>query len=580
NYHGDYKKTEILTRKFLDQFDRYEMNKTLSEMKSSTVAVAKQAGKVIISPYYGAKYLVKQTKVGVHRFNIHQELNREKKNLKSRLGTKQGPNESKKAAFKVSNNRKKWRYLADEDVNKLYGEAYDKYISKLIKEDQGGIKNLESIQKEATYLADLFVRKSAELRIKLREIIGIEAELRSVKKNPSNLEILSNSKYESLVRDKLKTVFEDPEHYNFTPIEFDTMATRVREMIQNETARKLGQEKLEEAKTELASLGPSFSLSESDRFYKEELSHGIRYTKAILNSHIPITENHFQIIENARRAANIQLEKLEAKRRATDSTRKESFWKNEVERRYQAARRSGAIDGRINKLLAKKPEKFEIQMQEFANKYAVRGGMPSVPYHILRKVTTDLDRGRWNPDRGDYTLTEEQIKLDTELEAQAAYCEFIEAQNRPAVVSSDFKGDELKKGESGEDASVETSNAKSKETFIKNYVCLPPAPDLETFDKMEQCLICFEPVKYDYKALSDFCDVAPEYDVLIQVPGDIEAHRLTSCGHLIHKDCLEGLQINRGLAIYKCPKCPKQIPFHELDSYQRIQKHGFCLDSD
>jgi hypothetical protein len=237
-----------------------------------------------------------------------------------------------------------------------------------------------------------------------------------------------------------------------------------------------------------------------------------------------------------------------------------------------------SIDAKIVKLFNQKPEGFEAQLEEFNQHYCVNDGKSKVPYYILKQATEDLNDGKWNKDK-QYVLTQDQLKLNNQIEAQAAYCHFIESQRLKSDGSNEYQNHDLKKdSETQIDESVGVTNEKSKETFIKNYVCLPEAPDLDTFDKMDQCLICFEPVHYEFQALSDYCDVAPEHDQLLQVPGDSEGHRLTTCGHLIHKACLEGLQINRGLAIYKCPKCPQQVPYDELDAHKRIEKHGFCLD--
>ncbi len=451
----------------------------------------------------------------------------------------------------------------------------------MIKEDQNGLKNSELVQKEATYLSVLFVRKSTELRAKLRELLEIKVELKSDKQSSSNLEALFNLEYEKLVRERLQFVFEGAETYNFSPHELESMTATIQIITKGAKRRNLAREKIKEAKAELATLQGTRSLTDSDQIYKKKLSQEIALTKRMIKSHSLIQETDLQIIENARRKTEEKLKQLEGVRRETDEASKESFWKNEGHRHEGAMNKHHQIDGKIARLLAKRANGFEDQLENFAATYSVKNGVPPVTYWVLQKATHDLDQGQWKPGNT-YETAEAQLQLNSQIEAQVAYCDFIEAQKRlPKVPTlNGSQNDDLKKEN---DDSVDTldgvSNEKSKETFMKNYVCLPSSPDLDTFDKMDQCLICFEPVNYDFKALSEFCDVTPEHDQLLQVPGDNEAHRLTSCGHLIHKACLKGLQINRGLAIYKCPKCPKLIPYHELDSKMRIQKHQFCLDS-
>ncbi|MEO7161564.1 MAG: hypothetical protein ABI041_01465, partial [Bdellovibrionia bacterium] len=119
---------------------------------------------------------------------------------------------------------------------------------------------------------------------------------------------------------------------------------------------------------------------------------------------------------------------------------------------------------------------------------------------------------------------------------------------------------------------------KSKATFMKNFTSLPVEPSLEPLDKMGNCLVCLDQVNYQFKSFNDFTETPLEYDRVLQVPADEEGHRLSVCGHLIHKDCLKGLQSNRGLPTYKCPKCQEPIPYHELEVGQWMKKYGFSWD--
>jgi len=500
NYHGDYKRTEGRTRETLAQYDRFKKNEAYSNFKStvqsfaqsSVAATVKTTGQILTAPYYGAKALAKQTKQALHRFNLYQEQNRERQILAVRLGATVDPKTEKPKKFQINKFQKKWRHLADPNIDSLSEEVYNKYISKLLKEDLEGIKNLDTLQKEASGLTELFLRKTPELRLKLREVIEVNAELKRAGKKSSDVEVLSNSLYKGLVKVKLQRVFLAPYAYNFNPHHLDEMDDRVREFLE-------AKDRLKEQKEQRA-------------------------------------------IDLANRKA----ENREARRHAKETADKEAFWGTQVNQLARAERKLIDIDLKIEKLLN-----------------------PRIPVDLKQKTSKNS---------GPPEMTPEELDLTFDHEARADYCDFIEAQKRLAFDSNseDYPSDSLIPYKHKTSHTVD--GEQSRKTFMANYACLPLAPNLETLDKVENCLICFEPVNYDFKALSEFCDVAPEDDRLIQVPGDEEAHRLTSCGHLIHQACLKGLQINRGLPLYKCPKCQAKIPYRELDADELREKHGFCLD--
>ena len=146
------------------------------------------------------------------------------------------------------------------------------------------------------------------------------------------------------------------------------------------------------------------------------------------------------------------------------------------------------------------------------------------------------------------------------------------------------KSENLKPNEVAEvdptDPVGEFSEEETKKRFQKNSYHSFPAHVSRYISEQETCIWCEAPVEWDLLPLESVQiegeEIARRQD-LIQVPDSKTTHKLSTCGHLICKNCLHKTFRQKMLAVenFQC-SCQEGIPYWEVDE-ERWKEH-FGLD--
>lgn len=316
-----------------------------------------------------------------------------------------------------------------------------------------------------------------------------------------------------------------------------------------------------------------------------------RFWAYLAGSHSVLYQD--DLVELSRQDATNQVEALQLKRKEKETRRLERFWTRQQRIQDQSEKNLETIQASAQYALEKYKRGMPAKIDLFFNENS-HIEQPAANFPAFLGATEALEKGKWSPEKC-WDVTEEELELLKTVEADEDYPAFILSRRRlkgeaggikAAKKSSDAENSHPSGGE--DQALVEMDSFQSKEKFLKHYVCLPHFPSMQV-DPHEECWVCQKDVQCQYRFLSDYLPaLPPEMDQEVRVPTDLKdpkdpsgprGHKLSRCGHLIHKECLMGHQANRGNQMYSCVKCRVELPYQELDSKRWEEKYGFSWDS-
>ncbi len=574
HFKGDFIEAENEVReikKIYKSFIRAEMLNSIKTGASST-------GSALVSPFLAIYHEYQNARDHIHNNTIKKAIEKDHRIIREVFSTQLN---SLSAESRI------------DDLESVKSVVYARYLKKLTRENLDGSKDETSIEREAKELTQLFILKTKPVKTRLNELIPLV----ETNQHDTHFDIAISKKTIELLKEKLYSIFLTLLQFqaDFTLFpdlkvsDFNEIEKQAEQLAHYDSFIESKKIELNKAISELNHLKQQENKSQSDIIYLSALEETIdSFAKQIKNKSLRETPA-IDILQYARDEANRKLGQKEEWEQIQLMRQKDHLRMEEKRKAKICQTHQSVLDDKIYVIIDqassdpqnsknwKNRKNREQLVQRFLKKYPHSSDLPGVPYSEFQKATHDLEAGTWHETQ-EYTANKDQRNMETQIEAREVYPSFL--SSRPKMMnpnSNETSGHIVSDLPEVENNVLDSTDPlKSSETFLKNYITLPSEPNFTT--DSSKCSICFEPVIYDFKALSEFSDVPPQFDRLIQVPSDSNAHKLSICGHLTHKECMNGHEMNKGLSLYKCPKCAQPIPYHEMNTQEWKKKYGYSLD--
>lgn len=453
----------------------------------------------------------------------------------------------------------------------------------------------------------LFLKNSHELRQKL------EFQNRSILEDSGDD---ATRTHREVVREvlfqKIYPVFLDPSLETY--LDETSLASLEAEAFDLETFRLEKTKKLTLAQANLSAAckeyetkikdqnNPALSLEEREfqKIYLGLLKKKIKGLRKILKrkeKQLPEIQlpNNTDLLSLAKAEATEKAEKIRAKRKFHETKLREKYWEKQLDEQGICKNHQLQAEALLTKALSKYERGLAGQVYSFGLENPAPVAPVSEPLtdseesksqlvslSAFLKAAKALEKGEWTPGQC-WKMSPKDLASLQKIEAGEDYPAFIQSEKNKREQKGSSVGKQAVKEREADASdpsqkSAELDSIRSKEKFLEHYVCLPEFPSLEE-DLNEECWACQEEVQCTYRLLSDFLPtVPPERDQEVRVPISSEGHKLSQCGHLIHKACLAGHQTHRGNQMYSCLKCKVPLPYHELDQKRWEDRYGFSWE--